>query len=141
MALVVYCSDGAIPIERVKQLVGYAVWMPTEEKLDRIFDEKYSSSNTALYLFLDNDEAIGVIGIKWTRNTVAEILHIAVDSTRRNRGVGREMIDGLLKKEDISELVAETDKDAVDFYRRCCFNVNSLGEKYPGTERFLCILG
>lgn len=141
MVLVVYCSDGAIPIERVKKLVGYAVWMPTEEKLDRIFDEKYSSSNTALYLFLDNDEAIGVIGIKWTRKTAAEILHIAVDSTRRNRGIGRKMIDELLKKEDISELVAETDKDAVDFYRRCGFNVNSLAEKYPGTERFLCILG
>ena len=33
---------------------------------------------------------------------------------------------------------AETDKDAVDFYRKLGFSVTSLGEKYPGVERFHC---
>ena len=33
------------------------------------------------------------------------------------------MMNELLLIEDISELVAETDKDAVDFYRRCGFVV------------------
>lgn len=35
-------------------------------------------------------------------------------------------------------LVAETDADAVGFYRHSGFEVMSLGEKYPGTERFSC---
>ncbi|OPG15357.1 GNAT family N-acetyltransferase [Ferroacidibacillus organovorans] len=113
---------------------------PQKKNSIEFFNEKYSSSNTALYLFQDNDEAIGVIGIKRTKQATAEILHIAVEGTRRNRGIGRQMIEELLKTEDISELCAETDKDAVDFYRRCGFTVRSLGEKYPGTERFLCTL-
>lgn len=35
-------------------------------------------------------------------------------------------------------IVAETDDEAVDFYRRYGFFITSLGEKYPGVERFLC---
>lgn len=34
-------------------------------------------------------------------------------------------------------IVAETDYEAVDFYRRYVFFITSLGEKYPDVERFL----
>ncbi|NYE04281.1 ribosomal protein S18 acetylase RimI-like enzyme [Bacillus niacini] len=33
---------------------------------------------------------------------------------------------------------AETDSDAVEFYRKYGFKITSLGEKYPGVERLLC---
>lgn len=36
-------------------------------------------------------------------------------------------------------VIAETDDEAVDFYRNIGFEVHSLGEKYPGVERFRCI--
>lgn len=29
--------------------------------------------------------------------------------------------------------------ELVDFYRRIGFKIHSLGEKYPGLERFMCI--
>lgn len=35
-------------------------------------------------------------------------------------------------------IYTETDNDAVDFYRKYGFEITSLGEKYPGVERFLC---
>ena len=37
-------------------------------------------------------------------------------------------------------LVAETDADAIGFYQCCGFAVESLGELYPGVERFRCTL-
>jgi ribosomal protein S18 acetylase RimI-like enzyme len=33
-------------------------------------------------------------------------------------------------------MVAETDNEAVEFYRATGFRVTSLGEKYPGVERY-----
>jgi len=36
-------------------------------------------------------------------------------------------------------LEAETDADAVSFYERCGFAITSLGERFPGIERFRCI--
>jgi len=37
-------------------------------------------------------------------------------------------------------ITAETVRDAVKFYWSSGFKVTSLGEKYPGVERFLCEL-
>ncbi|WP_157685573.1 hypothetical protein [Paenibacillus donghaensis] len=37
-------------------------------------------------------------------------------------------------------LTAETDQEAVGYYRKNGFLVMCLGEKYPGTERFECVL-
>lgn len=47
-------------------------------------------------------------------------------------------VEAILDRFHPSVLSAETDAEAVGFYRSCGFTVRSLGEKYPGTERFLC---
>lgn len=35
-------------------------------------------------------------------------------------------------------IIAETDDEAVGFYRKCDFEVNNLGEKYPNVIRYEC---
>jgi ribosomal protein S18 acetylase RimI-like enzyme len=50
------------------------------------------------------------------------------------------MIDFIIEKHSLSYVCTETDKDAVGFYRNYGFEITSLGEKYPGVERFLCNL-
>lgn len=50
------------------------------------------------------------------------------------------MINELIKKKRIVRIKAETDKDAVGSYRKNGFSITSLGEKYPGVERFDCTL-
>ena len=58
----------------------------------------------------------------------------------RGTGIGSSLISFAWNEHRLGELTAETDADAVDFYERCGFSVRSLGEKYPGTERFWCTL-
>lgn len=48
------------------------------------------------------------------------------------------MIKFVCDKHLLCFIFAETDNDAVGFYRSYGFEVTSLGEKYPGVERFLC---
>jgi len=50
------------------------------------------------------------------------------------------MIDFIKDKYTLLVIAAETDKDAVDFYKKYGFKALSLGEKYPGVERFACVL-
>jgi len=40
----------------------------------------------------------------------------------------------------LTYLEAETDAEAVKFYKKMGFQIQSLGEKYPGIERFHCYL-
>ncbi len=55
-----------------------------------------------------------------------------------NRGVGSKLIDFVCEKHQPQLLIAETDYDAVGFYRKYGFAVTTLGEKYPGCVRYLC---
>lgn len=50
------------------------------------------------------------------------------------------MINEFIKTNRIVRIRAETDKDAVGFYKKNGFTITSLGEKYPGVERFDCTL-
>ena len=126
------------PIEQVKQLLSYAVGAATDEKINYILEKVYTQGDSKLYVFIDRDgSALGIIGVKGEGGS-AEMLHIAVAEHKRNCGVGRRMIDELLMLENLTELTAETDRDAVEFYRRYGFEIQPLGEKYPGVERFRC---
>jgi ribosomal protein S18 acetylase RimI-like enzyme len=88
-----------------------------------------------------NDELIGIVGVIGVGEEDLEIRHIAVLETFRGQGVGSEMISAVQSRFSPESLTAETDRGAVGFYRRLGFRVESLGEKYPGVERFLCTIG
>ncbi|MDP2859713.1 MAG: hypothetical protein Q8P50_17310 [Bacillota bacterium] len=50
------------------------------------------------------------------------------------------MLRELATRHGYRRLYAETDGEAVGLYVKCGFRIESLGEKYPGVERFLCTL-
>lgn len=81
-------------------------------------------------------ETVGVVGYT-VRDADVVILHIATRSDLRRFGIGRRMLDAVRVAEPGHRRVsAETDSDAVGFYLANGFSAESLGEKYPGVERF-----
>lgn len=84
------------------------------------------------------EELIALIGYEMREDGVLTIRHLAVLPEAQGGGYGRGIILETLEREKPKAAVAETDEEAVEFYRRIGFTIESLGEKYPGTERFLC---
>lgn len=68
----------------------------------------------------------------------ARLAAIAVSPDHRGRGYGRTAVEWVVDHLAVESLTAETDIDAVGFYRRTGWTVTTLGEKYPGVERFQC---
>jgi N-acetylglutamate synthase-like GNAT family acetyltransferase len=101
--------------------------------------ERYQSGEWSLFGYLDEGAVIGCIGLEPLSASVARIRGIAVARRRRGRGIGRSLITDAQRRADAT-LIAETDADAVDFYRGCGFDVESIGEQYAGVERFRCTL-
>ena len=93
-----------------------------------------------LYGIEMNEELIGIVGLIGAGEAHLVVRHIAVLEQFRGQGVGSEMIGAVQSGFSPESLTAETDRHAVGFYRRLGFRVKSLGEKYPGVERFLCTL-
>lgn len=103
-------------------------------------DKYIESKKRVLYGYEHDGNIVGCIGIEFIEGNTFEIKHIAVSPQSRESGIGEKMIQFVFKQHSIERLQAETDNDAVGFYRKCGFTITSLGEKYPGVERFLCIL-
>ncbi|MGN4422491.1 GNAT family N-acetyltransferase [Bacillus cereus group sp. MYBK30-1] len=94
----------------------------------------YENNHAVLYKY-GNKACIGTALIDTNR---ARMYHIAVDEKYRNQGIALQMIKEIIRKYELTYIEAETDEETVGFYKKCNFNVESLGEKYPGVERFHC---
>lgn len=123
--------------DEVRALLAFALGSPSRASVSAAADAYSGASDRFLYGFVDNGELVGLIG-GTLEGAAALILHIAVRPVRRLTGIGRRLIQELRQRLEIQELRAETDRDAIDFYERLGFSVQTLGEVYPGVERFRC---
>ncbi|MGG3586018.1 GNAT family N-acetyltransferase [Priestia megaterium] len=121
----------------IKRLLSYAT---SEEKVDEEYNKYICSPNRKLYGGGIDGEIISCIGIEIHNSSDGVIKHIAVLPKERGSGIGSSMIRFICKEHNLNSVSAETDKDAVLFYANFGFRITSLGEKYPGVERFLCEL-
>ena|SRR5215831_1600219 len=122
------------------EVLALAVGHPTPDKLTSIV-KTYASSSRRLFALVTEDGVAGIVGVELLVAGRSRILHIAVPARLRGRGIGRRLLTEVLTAVGATELVAQTDTDAIGFYRACGFAVSSLGEMYPGVERFECRLG
>ncbi|ARJ22558.1 GNAT family N-acetyltransferase [Bacillus mycoides] len=119
-----------IESDTILNVLQYAVG-PSEISLKKavLF---YKSNKGTLYKY----EEKACIGIEVIGATKARICHIAVAPQYRHKGIALKMIKGVVTMHQLTYVEAETDNEAIEFYKRIGFQVKSLGEKYPGIERF-----
>lgn len=125
--------------DAVRRLLGECMCSGNEE-VDAELDSYAEDHSQELFGGFVNGELAGVIGIRYFSGDEAVIRHLAVQAEWRGNGIGRGIIEELSRTEGIVKLKAETDRDAVDFYRNAGFHIVSLGEQSPGVERFECTL-
>ncbi|WP_419871417.1 GNAT family N-acetyltransferase [Candidatus Pristimantibacillus sp. PTI5] len=122
----------------VNKLLSECMWSD-EERVNAEITKYLEDDSRGLYGRFLNDELVGLIGVIHGSIGEVELKHIAIKPDYRGKGIGRRMIHEYVQAKNIVKMKAETDKDAVGFYNKLGFTVMSLGEKYPGVERFECI--
>jgi len=122
----------------VTELLEMAMF-PDPDIVQMALDAYRHDPQLELLGYWDEDgELTGVIGLRMNEERVLDIRHLAVDPAKRGFGHGRQIVLETLALKDPVEIVAETDAEAVEFYRNIGFVIESLGELYPGAERFRC---
>ena len=131
---------GSLHDERVLAVISLSMYMPTEEKLNSRADKYESDANISAFACDDNGSICGTIILRHIANNEYEIMGIATDPAHRHQGVASRLVTFAVDTLKCKIIKAETDDDAVGFYRRYGFQINSLGEKYPDCVRYLCTL-
>ena len=131
---------GNLHDERILAVISQSQYMPTKEKLDGLADRYESDADIFAFAYYNNGLVGGTIILKHREDDEFKIMSIATDTAYRNQGIASELISFVAANLKCRSIKAETDNDAVGFYRKYGFHVKSLGEKYPGTIRYLCTL-
>lgn len=108
-----------------------------QSRVDEAVRQYRDASSARLLIATLAGETLGLAGYRVIGDTTVVLLHVATAPHARRMGVGRRLL-AEVRRAAPPELpvIAETDRDAVGFYRATGFTVASLGEKYPGVERY-----
>jgi ribosomal-protein-alanine N-acetyltransferase len=117
----------------VKDIFALCAWDPSPEGIATTFSAYKTKRRLHFYGAFD-DGLVGIVGFQELSDAV-EILHIAVLGSQQKKGIGKSILSELQEKYQ-KPLEAETDEDAVEFYRKCGFSTIPLF-KY-GVRRYAC---
>ena len=125
-------SDSAI-----LDLLAPSVFNPTPERLLSRAEKYQADDNTSVYAYSEIGEYKGIVVFKIKEQTV-EILDIAVKPEYQGKGIGSRLIDYIFSKFSINKIIAETDDEAIGFYKKYGFTViDTRVEIY--TKRYTCV--
>lgn len=135
---------GRLHEAEARALVGHALGSATEARLDAVMAQ-YAAPSWRLLGFETGGSLVGCIGYAAetdeSATTAAAVQHIAVVPEARRSGVGRTMLRWLREVDGLRALRAETDDDAVGFYRRCGFSAERVTHpRFPAARRWACTL-
>lgn len=115
-----------------------SMYMPTEEKLTNLINKYINNHNIIVYGYIGDKNLEGIIALDTADIGNIIILNIAVNKYIRFKGIGSMLIDYTIINLKPKELIAETDNDAVGFYKKYGFEIVNLGKKYGDTNRYKC---
>ena len=129
-------------ILQIYELYKHCMFMPTKEKFNNKVDIFFNDNSVKIFACFEQDKILGIITISFIEKKKIEIIGIAVDASARGKGIGSYMINQVVNNYDLLSVYAETDKDAVGFYRNNGFRIGEIYETY-GAEtviRYQCEL-
>ena len=131
--------------EKTALLAAYEVYKPcmyrpTMEKYEKKVEAYLREKAVKIFTCMQGGTTVGMIVGRFDGAAGMEILGIAVDAAARNCGIGATMIDRLAERYALRTITAQTDDDAVGFYRKCGFCITEYTEDYDGkpVTRYCC---
>ncbi len=106
----------------ILKLLAPSVYNPTQERLLNRAKKYQEDENANIYAYKDNGEHKGIVIFKIINNS-ATILDIAVKPEYQGHGIGSKLIDFIFNSFNVDSITAETDDDAIGFYKKYGFTV------------------
>ena len=114
---------------RIYELLAPSVFNPTEERLLNRAKKYQEDEETNVYVYKEDNEYKGIVVFEIFDST-ATILDIAVNPEHQGKGIGSKLIDFIFNSFNVNNITAETDDDAIGFYKKYGFTVADTKVKF-----------
>ena len=123
------------------KLLTSSVYNPTKKRIQRRIAGYERDPHVLALAYMEEKVPVGILILREEGESTYEILDFAVLPFRRREGLGRQMLNACRRQLPMRMILAETDDDAVGFYRKYGFSIQELGDVYhSGITRYLCRL-
>lgn len=134
-------------LTRWEQLEGgyeafcHCLYQPTREKYFQKAEQWLQDERIKVYAAVEENSLLGMI-VLCIQGQQAEIVGISVCPQERHRGVGSWLIEQTMQRYGIKALVAQTDEEAIGFYRKVGFTTKEERVQYGAQSvlRYRCLL-
>lgn len=118
------------------------MYNPDYEAYIRKINAFFNDKNTEIFTCLNEDKIVGMLVLTINGDNCAEIIGIAVHSSFQKQGVGSFMVRESANKMNLHMILAETDDDAVGFYKNMGFDITKEVKHYGNgsVDRYRCLL-
>lgn len=121
----------------ILKLLAPSVYNPTEERLLNRAKKYQEDEETNVYVYKEDNEYKGIVVFEIVNNS-ATILDIAVKPEYQGQGTGSKLIDFIFNSFNAQNITAETDDDAIEFYKKYGFIVADTKVEFD-TKRYTCV--
>ena len=121
----------------ILKLLAPSVYNPTEERLLNRAKKYQEDEETNVYVYKEDNEYKGIVVFEIFDST-ATILDIAVNPEHQGKGIGSKLIDFIFNSFNVNNITAETDDDAIGFYKKYGFTVADTKVEFD-TKRYTCV--
>ena len=123
--------------EEILDVLSPSIFIPTPERL-RSRAESYKRNDKAnVYAYRKNEKYLGVVVFE-LKGDEATVLDIAVEAAYQSKGIGSCLIDLIFREFRVARVYAETDDDAIGFYKKYGFIISKTYIK-SDTVRYICV--
>ena len=117
------------------------MYFPNEDKYREKIQSWLMDDWIRIFACVHDNKRKGLLVLKFTSTDQAEIIGISVEEGSRNQGIGSFMIREIQLRFPNIKLNAETDRDAVVFYKKNGFQITEIQKNYnvETVTRYLCV--
>ncbi len=139
---VLLCEDADwLLSEEAFSIYASCMYHPTYDEYKTQMEDYLLDSSAKVFVSENRGRKTGMMVLKLSEAT-AEIIGIAVSDNARRKGIGKQLIQRVMKSENLESVKAQTDDDSIGFYRKCGFSEERIVIEYPdgSVVRYNCVL-
>ena len=139
---VAVCEDADwLLSEEAFSIYASCMYHPTYDEYKTQMEDYLLDSSVKVFVSENRGRKTGMMVLKLSE-AAAEIIGIAVSDNARRKGIGKQLIQRVMKSDNLESVKAQTDDDSIGFYRKCGFSEERIVIEYSdgSVVRYNCVL-
>ena len=140
--IVLLCEDADwLLSEEAFSIYASCMYHPTYDEYKTQMEDYLLDSSVKVFVSENRGRKTGMMVLKLSE-AAAEIIGIAVSDNARRKGIGKQLIQRVMKSDNLESVKAQTDDDSIGFYRKCGFSEERIVIEYSdgSVVRYNCVL-